>query len=247
MTTTDTLVSRARREFLRSIVAGLAVLAAALAGLLPPMRRWIKKLRPPGALSGSDFFSACIKCGQCVQVCPVQALKLADINDGAGNGTPYLEPRLQACDFSCDVLQCILACPTGALHLEPQKKEDVRIGRARFLRPEQCLARQGKGIRGSARGGAFSGLLRYTEIDRWNPILVANHPYELEQCDLCVRQCPVKGAITMHPLTQDPHDLRREPEIHDTCTGCGVCEMICPAEPSCIEIIPLHQTEGTII
>ena len=39
-------------------------------------------------------------------------------------------------------------------------------------------------------------MLRYDEIDRWNPIRVADHPYDLELCDLCVRQCPIEIRIT---------------------------------------------------
>ena len=72
-------------------------------------------MRPPGALDEKDFLSSCIKCGQCVQVCPVQAIKLDDIAHGFGIGVPYIDSREQACDFSCDAVQCILACPTGAL------------------------------------------------------------------------------------------------------------------------------------
>ena len=45
----------------------------------------------------------------------MQAIKLADLIDGFGVGAPYIDARDQACDFSCDAVQCILACPTGAL------------------------------------------------------------------------------------------------------------------------------------
>jgi ferredoxin len=55
---------------------------------------------------------------QCVQVCPVAAIKLADLVDGIGVGAPYIDARAQACDFSCDAVQCILACPTGSLTYE---------------------------------------------------------------------------------------------------------------------------------
>ena len=40
---------------------------------------------------------------------------VADLVDGVGVGAPYIDAREQACDFSCDGLQCVLACPTGAL------------------------------------------------------------------------------------------------------------------------------------
>ena len=84
-------------------------------------------MRPPGALEETDFLSSCIKCGQCVQVCPVQAIKLDDLDHGFGVGVPYIDSRSQACDFSCDAVQCILACPTGSL---AYKKPDIHAGRA---------------------------------------------------------------------------------------------------------------------
>ena len=33
------------------------------------------------------------------------------------------------------------------------------------------------------------------------PIAVAEHPYDLKECDLCVRECPVTQAISIETLT----------------------------------------------
>src|SRR5512135_2038442 len=104
-----------RRRFLRSAALAAGVLGMSLLGYLPVAGGWRVRMRPPGALEESDFLSSCIKCGQCVQVCPVQAIRLDDIDQGFGVGVPYIDSRKQACDFSCDAVQCILACPTGAL------------------------------------------------------------------------------------------------------------------------------------
>ncbi|PVV06680.1 MAG: 4Fe-4S ferredoxin, partial [gamma proteobacterium symbiont of Ctena orbiculata] len=170
---------------------------------------------PPGALKTPDdeqqFFASCIKCGQCVQVCPVEAIKLADLPDGFGIGLPYIDARAQACDFSCDGLQCVLACPTGALTHDLDYPADTRMGFARLARPKACLAMQGKGFKGQARGPDYQGLLRYEEIDRWNPIAVADHPYDLELCDLCVRQCPIEIRITQCEATaaEKPQQVAR--------------------------------------
>ncbi len=189
-----------RREFLRSSAMAVGVVGFSLLGFLPVVQGSALRLRPPGALKEpSDeqrFLAACIKCGQCVQVCPVEAIKLADLDDGLGIGTPYLHARDQACDFSCDGLQCVLACPTGALTHELDYPADTRMGFARLAEPGRCLALQGKGFKGQARGAEFKGVLRYAEIDRWSPIPVADHPYDLELCDLCVRQCPIEIRIT---------------------------------------------------
>lgn len=237
----------ARRRLLRSIAVGGVVTCAALAGLLHHrLAPGAPRLRPPGALDEDAFLASCIKCGQCVQVCPVEAIRLADLTDGIGNGVPWIDSRAQACDFSCDATQCILACPTGALSHLIDKKEQVRMGVAKVVEPDACLARQGRGYKGPARGGGFRGVLRYPEIDRWRAKPVADHPYDLPLCDLCVRQCPIEGAIVLEPVSTDPGDRRRTPKVTAACVGCGVCEMMCPADPVAIriEVTPTGREPG---
>ena len=189
-----------RREFIRSSLLAVGFVSLSLTGLLPVVRGSSARLRPPGALKTTldeqKFFAACIKCGQCVQVCPVNAIKLADLDEGVGIGVPYIDAREQACDFSCDGLQCVLACPTGALTHDLNYPADTRMGLARMDNPKTCLAARGQGFKGQVRGPDFKGLLRYDEVDRWAPIPVADHPYDLELCDLCVRQCPIEIRIS---------------------------------------------------
>ena len=258
-----------RRRFLRTALLAGGVLGAALSGYLPLAYANRQRLRPPGALPEHDFLASCIKCGQCVQVCPVQAIRLADLVDGFGVGVPYIDARRQACDFSCDAVQCVLACPTGALTYEtaaaggaarpgaklsakpilkakehdpePTLNLTERMGVARLVRPESCLATKGKGFRGQARGPRFRGRMRYMDVDRWKPIAIADHPYDLPECDLCVRECPIKGAISIETLMAPDGSPRRQPVVHEACVGCGVCEMICPVDPACIEV---QQREG---
>jgi ferredoxin-type protein NapG len=252
-----------RRRWLRTTLLAGGVLGAALSGYLPLAYAQKKRLRPPGALDEKDLLGSCIKCGQCVQVCPVQAIKLADLVDGFGVGVPYIDARQQACDFSCDAVQCILACPTGSLAYdkpgflltragaplaakpilkakekdpEPTLNLKERMGVARLSRPEACLATQGKGFKGQTRGADFQGRMRYMDVDRWKPILVSQHPYDVKECDLCVSECPVTGAISMETLTTADGKTRRQPVVHEPCVGCGVCEMVCPTESACIVI-----------
>lgn len=254
---------KARRRFLRSLGLTGSVIGLSLLGYIPTTGARPLRLRPPGALDESDFLSSCIKCGQCVQVCPVQAIKLGDLDDGFGVGVPFIDARSQACDFSCDAVQCILACPTGALTYkkpdflgvrdgarlaalpilkakekdpEPTLNLKERIGVARLARPESCLAIQGKGFKGATRGAAFEGRMRYMEIDRWKPVAIADHPYDLELCDLCVRECPVKDAISLKPVKGPDGVERMTPVVHEPCVGCGVCEMVCPTEAPSIVI-----------
>lgn len=252
-----------RRRVLRTILLTGGVLGAATSGFLPLVYAQKKRLRPPGALDEKDFLSSCIKCGQCVQVCPVSAIKLADLVDGVGVGTPYIEAREQACDFSCDAVQCVLACPTGSLtyhkpaflpvrsgaalaakpillakekDAEPTLNLNERIGVARLVRPEACLAVQGKGFKGQTRGPGFKGKMRYMDVDRWKPIKVADHPYDVAECDLCAHACPIKGAISIETVFAPDGTKRKSPVVHEPCVGCGVCEMVCPVEPTAIAI-----------
>lgn len=247
-----------RRQFLRSLMLAAGVIGISSMGYIPVARSWQPRLRPPGALEESEFLASCIKCGQCVQVCPVSAIKLADIMDGFGVGVPYVDARAQSCDFSCDGLQCILACPTGALSHTLNYPAEVRMGFARLDRPDLCLAQRGKGFKGQIRGSEFDGLFRYVEIDRWEPQLIREQEFDLEICDLCVRHCPIeiriaqceageppsgdvnqcppRHAIELQPDDQADGVMRMKPVVLDGCVGCGACEMVCPTEPAAIVV-----------
>lgn len=249
---------KARRKFLGSIAYTAGISGIALLGYYPVMGKGGGKLRPPGALQEKDFLASCIKCGQCVQVCPVEAIKLADITDGYGIGSPYIDAREQACDFSCDGLQCVLACPTGSLTHDINYPAQSNMGVARLEFPESCLALEGKGFKGVARGPDFKGGIRFEDVDRWAPTALADYPFDLEICDLCVRlcpievrsdqceagtppandnnQCPPNRAIELVRLETNDGAVRMKPTVLEGCVGCGVCEMVCPADRAAIVI-----------
>ena len=249
---------RERREFLRTGALVAGVTGFSLLQLIPTLTDAAPRLRPPGALDEKEYLSSCIKCGQCVQVCPVEAIFLADIMDGQGQGAAYIDARDQACDFSCDGLQCVLACPTGALTHEINYSHETRMGLARLAKPAKCLAVQGLGFFGIARGESYTGKLRFDEIDRWNPIQLNEHPFDLEICDLCVRlcpieirrtqcdtgkppsgdinQCPPKPAIALKKVENSGNSVSYIPEVLEGCVGCGVCEMVCPTDEPAIVI-----------
>ena len=138
-----------RRRFLRTV---LLTAASARRIRLPAadlIRRRSVCARPAPSTKGFPR-QLHQKCGQCVQVCPVQAIKLADLIDGMGVGAP-IDARQQACDFSCDAVQCVLACPTGTL--SPHHKPEfltVRPGAALAAKPI-LLAREGSGRRSTCR------------------------------------------------------------------------------------------------
>lgn len=134
-----------RRHFLQAL--GIGTLASTLSGVVQAtaQRFGLRYLRPPGALVESEFLQACIRCGQCAEVCPNQCIKFFDNEEGiTARDTPYIIPREKAC-ILC--MKCGDACPTGAI--QPIKREaqailsDVNMGQAR-VDEQLCLSFQGK-------------------------------------------------------------------------------------------------------
>ncbi|RCX30747.1 4Fe-4S dicluster domain-containing protein [Thioalbus denitrificans] len=259
----DRKTQEARRRFLRSLGLAAGVVSASLVGFIPVVRGYNPRLRPPGALAEDEFLASCIKCGQCIQVCPVEAIKLTDIMDGFGNGTPHIDARAQACDFSCDGLQCVLACPTGSLSHDTNYPHQVRIGFAELARPDLCLAMQGKGFKGRIRDASFKGLFRYAELNRWQPLPVRGQEFDREICDLCIVHCPIEIRRNQceagHPPADDPNQCPpsraiglepvegggMRPVIYEGCVGCGACEMVCPVTPAAI-VVDMTKNADTV-
>ena len=52
-------------------------------------------------------------------------------------------------------------------------------------------------------------------------------------CSVCSEQCPVQGAIEV--TNGQPHIVERN------CTGCGVCQYVCPAPHNAILLMPALQ------
>jgi ferredoxin-type protein NapG len=132
-----------RRKFLKTstlVVAGSAIAYGAVS--VPLLRKDRVLLRPPGALDEDIFLASCIKCGQCLQVCPPQVINLAGISQGFGIGTPYIVPREGGC-ILCSGLPCVLACPTGALAHELSLGKDAEMGLAVISGPDTCLSVRG--------------------------------------------------------------------------------------------------------
>jgi ferredoxin-type protein NapG len=132
-----------RRKFLKTstlVLAGSAISFGAVS--VPLLRKDRMLLRPPGALDEDIFLASCIKCGQCLQVCPPQVIKLAGISQGFGIGTPYIIPREGGC-ILCSGLPCVLACPTGALAHELSLGKDAEMGLAVISGPDTCLSVRG--------------------------------------------------------------------------------------------------------
>jgi polyferredoxin/formate hydrogenlyase subunit 6/NADH:ubiquinone oxidoreductase subunit I len=73
-----------------------------------------KVIRPPGSVEEQEFLARCIKCAQCIRVCPTNVLQPALFESGAeGLWTPILNFRMGACQHQCTA--CGHVCPTGAI------------------------------------------------------------------------------------------------------------------------------------
>ncbi|MFQ5590423.1 MAG: 4Fe-4S binding protein [Phycisphaerae bacterium] len=71
-------------------------------------------VRPPGAVEELEFLERCIKCDQCVRVCPTNVLQPAAFEAGfEGLWTPILNFRMGHCQLHCTA--CGHVCPTGAI------------------------------------------------------------------------------------------------------------------------------------
>lgn len=142
-------------------------------------------LRPPGAGSEAEFLSSCIRCGQCVEVCPPGALRLATIAEGLALGTPCSMPEIVPCDLcrGHETLQCIQVCPSGALR-PVGKYEDIDMGEA-VLDRATCFAWNGVTCRSCWHACPFPNTaIRFDELGR--ATIDEDHCIG---CGLCIRAC----------------------------------------------------------
>ncbi|HOP07726.1 MAG TPA: 4Fe-4S binding protein [candidate division Zixibacteria bacterium] len=201
---TEPKIDISRRKTVVAIAAGVAAVPLLRSGDAFEVNANPKLIRPPGSVAEADFLSRCIRCGQCMRVCPNNALHPTMLESGLeGIWTPILIPRIGYCEPTCTL--CGEVCPTGAiLHLTQGEKvgdaehEPNRIGTA-FIDHGRCLP---------------WGMAR--------------------PCIVCEEWCPTTPkAIYLETVTVSDREgssveVKRPHVDPAVCTGCGACEFACP-------------------
>lgn len=224
-----------RREFVKKavVVGAFVTLGGIGAVIVPKLKASAIFLRPPGAVDENDFMATCIKCGQCVQVCPYHTLSLLDINQGHLVGTPFVDARERGC-YLCDLLPCVLACPSGALDHRASEAEDVKMGIAFLKRADTCFAFRGENVK---KEDLARILNKRALNEREQKVLDDYAKYEDKPCTICADMCPFPEKENAIIMIQDSNN-RWSPHIKDACVGCGVCEELCPSKEASIVVIP---------
>ncbi|MCL4560270.1 MAG: 4Fe-4S binding protein [Chloroflexi bacterium] len=179
-------------------VFGLAAAAiVAMRASLSSLRSNPWLIQPPGARE-NNLISKCIRCGECVRVCPTSGLQPAITEAGAeGLWTPVLVPRIGYCDYACNA--CGQACPVQAIPpLSLDEKRQQIIGKA-YIDQNRCIA--------------------------WSdhiPCIVCEEMCPLPDKAVKLEISQVVDASGNAVYLQLPYVIR------DQCIGCGICEYKCP-------------------
>lgn len=211
-------VGLSRRGFITACAAGVAlpVVARQAGGGAPP--RFL--LRPPGVEQETDFLNRCIRCGECLKVCPTNGLQPAGWSAGlTGVFSPTLVPRTGYCEHHCTL--CAQVCPTGAIPPLPSaQKQKAIIGKALFD-PRRCLP--------------WAKNEECICCEEHCPV-----PGKAIHFDIVA----VPNAAGKVVKIQRPYVLL------ERCVGCGICENKCPLDgPAAIavrraEFVPPNQQRG---
>ena len=184
-----------------------------------------KVIRPPGSVAEEGFLERCIKCDQCIRVCPTNVLQPTVMEAGLeGFWTPILNMKVGYCELNCTL--CGQVCPTGAIQ---RISIEEKNGRGTF-------AEQGP----VKIGTAF--------YDHGRCL-----PWAMETpCVVCEEVCPTSPkAIYSHEVTIRKRDggsmtVRRPYVDPSLCIGCGICEHECPVKDhAAIRVTAIGETRST--
>ncbi len=185
----------------RQLLGALAISAVGVALLRTGIRSKARHpllIRPPGVEDEDAFLSRCLRCSQCMKVCPTSGLQPVLLESGLeGVWTPRLVPRLGYCDYGCNA--CGQVCPSSAIPpLELSAKRQAVIGLASVDR-DRCLP-WAYGV----------------------PCIVCEEMCPIPEKAVGLELATVTNAQGEAIVVQRPY-VRQ-----DLCNGCGICEHQCP-------------------
>lgn len=184
-----------------------------------------KLIRPPGAVEEQDFLRKCIKCDQCLNVCPTNVLQPATFEEAGVEGlwTPVMNFNIGHCQLKCTL--CSEVCPTGAIR---KITVEEKLGKGRF-------AEAGPVVLGTA----------FFDRGRCLP-----HAMEIP-CVVCEEVCPVspKAIQTRDEEVKNVFGeivvLNKPFMVPDLCIGCGICQNECPVAGSrAVYVTPVGESRS---
>ncbi len=194
-----------RRAMLGSVAAGAT--AALLTRLASTARA--RPVRPPGSVAEERFLDLCIRCEQCIKVCPGPVLQAAGLEHGfEALWTPVAVFPHAGCHQECNF--CTQVCPTRAIQplALPEKRRFV-IGLA-VVDVATCLPHRGE--RDCQLCFDECNAAGYRAIEM-RPIKLATGPVP-------------EGTFSPDEIEQMGRILAPFVKA-EACVGCGLCEYRC--------------------
>lgn len=209
-----------RRTVIASAAAGAVAIPAMRIANWPDRAYSEKVIRPPGSVEEREFLERCIRCAECMKVCPNNALHPAFFEAGLeGLWTPILVPRIGYCEYSC--VLCGQVCPTGAI----QKIDELqKTGKDDKTGKEQKPISMGTAMYDQGRCLPWAMATPCIVCEEFCP--TSPKAIWAEDVEVPKRESKYKGkgeALAMETVkVQRPHV---DPSL---CIGCGACEKVCP-------------------
>ena len=152
-------------------------------------------LRPPGALPEAAFLQTCLRCGNCVESCPADAIQPFQSDQPNLAGTPYIDPDTQPC-VVCDSLECMQVCPSGAL--QKLSVHEIQIGLAE-VNYNICLRSNGVDCRDCVDACPIGETAILIDYEKRVKVLSDG----CVGCGVCQHQCPTTPkSIVVQPIQE---------------------------------------------
>jgi Fe-S-cluster-containing hydrogenase component 2 len=189
-----------RRGFMIGLAVGAATGGLAATGVRAARAGQAELLvRPPGSAAEDLFSSLCVRCGQCLRVCPNNLLQPVGLDKGIDRlWTPWANTDWAGCDPTCN--NCGQVCPTGAIRaLTLDAKKKTRMGLAEI---DEGLCRPCQGNKDCEITGRDG-----------KPTLI------------CREVCLLAGYEAITFKRGDPG--LAPSVVPEQCVGCGLCQAKC--------------------